>query len=104
MIQIEWTAENIEEARQIAEQLVTKRLVACAQIIPHIESLFIWEEKLSHTQEVKVLLKTVESHFAAVRDFIEGHSSYAVPEIVKIALDEVSSSYLKWVEETVRVL
>src|SRR5512143_3030267 len=99
MIQVQWTAASLEEARRIARQLVEKRLVACANLIPHVESIYRWKDKIETAEEVKVLLKTKAEHFSAVKTWIEQNSSYEVPEVSKIQFDEISSAYAKWVEE-----
>ncbi|HSX04190.1 MAG TPA: divalent cation tolerance protein CutA, partial [Rhabdochlamydiaceae bacterium] len=54
-IYINWTCRNLEEARKVARHLIEKKLVACANIIPHIESLYLWNDKIETDQEVKVI-------------------------------------------------
>jgi periplasmic divalent cation tolerance protein len=96
-IQIQWTAPTIEEARQVARQLVEKKYVACANIIPFMESIYIWENRLESTQEVKVFLKTRLENFDLVKSFIEGNTSYSVPEITQIQVDQANPAYVHWV-------
>ncbi|HSX04647.1 MAG TPA: divalent-cation tolerance protein CutA, partial [Rhabdochlamydiaceae bacterium] len=84
---------NLEEARKVARHLIEKKLVACANIIPHIESLYLWNDKIETDQEVKVIFKTKDSHFDRVRDYIEKNGSYEVPEVSKITLDEINPAY-----------
>ncbi|HSW72488.1 MAG TPA: divalent-cation tolerance protein CutA, partial [Chlamydiales bacterium] len=84
---------NLEEARKVARHLIEKKLVACANIIPHIESLYLWNDKIETDQEVKVIFKTEDRHFDTIRDYIEKNGSYEVPEVSKITLDEINPAY-----------
>lgn len=97
IVQIQWTAPTMEEARLIARQLVEKRLVACANIIPNVESIYSWEGNLETSQEVKVFLKTRSSLYRQVRDFIQTHCSYKVAEISEIFFGQGNPSYFDWV-------
>ena len=64
-IQIYWTCGSLDEARKISRQLVEAKLVACANIIPWVESIFIWNDQLDTSQETKVIFKTRDEHFDA---------------------------------------
>lgn len=92
-----WTCATLEEARRICRELVEKKLVACANIIPHVESIYFWEGTVENGNEAKVFLKTLDSHFEQVRDYIKEHCSYDVPEVSKIAIDAGNPDYLNWV-------
>src|SRR3972149_433307 len=96
IIQIQWTCGNLEEARRIAKELIEKRLVACANLIPRVESHYVWEGKAVQDEEVKVLLKSTEDHFDEVSAFIRREASYALPEVTFIRLDGGRGRYLGW--------
>ncbi len=99
-IQITWTSGSLEEARKVARYLVQERLVACAQIVPWIESIYMWDNKLETEQESKVLLKTTKERYDAVRDVIQKNCKYEVPEITFIEVDGGNEEYLDWVNES----
>lgn len=99
-IQIQWTCGTIEEARTIAHALIKKRLVACVNIIPSVESIYFWEGRIQTDEEVKVFLKTKASLFEEVRDYIEFHAEYDVPAIVAFSIEEGNPGYLTWLKET----
>lgn len=101
MVLVLWTCATLEEARRICHDLVEKKLVACANIIPHVESIYLWEDKVESGNESKVFLKTLDSHYELVRNYIKEHCSYDVPEISKIDIDLSHPDYSRWVEETV---
>ena len=98
-VQIQWTCGNLEEARQIARELVCKRLVACASIIPWVESVFFWNNQLDTAQETKVVFKTKAHRFEEVKTFILNHAQYEVPEILMTPILKGHQEYLEWVDE-----
>lgn len=101
-IQIYWTCGSLDEARQIARALVQANLVACANIIPWIESIFLWNNELDTTQETKVIFKTQNCCFEAVKEFILKHAKYEVPEILKVPILDGNPEYLEWVASNTR--
>src|SRR2546426_2172074 len=90
------TAANREEANQIAELLVSARLAACVQILPEMESVYRWQGEVKREQEILLLAKTVASRFAEVESKVRALHSYETPEIIAIAVVDVSEPYLKW--------
>lgn len=103
MIYIFWTSVHKEEAVRIVEALLEKKLIACASILPEVESIFCWKGKIEHSKEAKTILKTRPELFEQVRTFISERCSYEVPEIAQVSVDRANPSYLKWIsEETTR--
>ena len=100
VIQIEWLAENMEEAKEIATALVEKKLVACANLSPHVTSIFHYENKLEQAMEVKVCFKTKDTLFPQIQEFIEKTCSYDIPSILKMEIHEMNPAYLKWLKES----
>ncbi|NGX54630.1 MAG: Divalent-cation tolerance protein CutA [Chlamydiae bacterium] len=96
-VQIYWTCGSIGEAREIACYLVENHLVACANIIPNVESVYLWKEKLESGAEVKVIFKTREEKFEAVKETILQRCSYDVPEILQVPITDGHQPYLDWV-------
>jgi len=94
------TAGSEDEARKIAHHLVEQRLAACVNIIPRIESVYRWEGKVESNREYLLLIKTSSTMFPEVRDAILELHSYELSECVEIAVEDGSSEYLQWVEES----
>ncbi len=99
MIEVHWTSGSLDEARKICRYLVQERLVACAQILPWVESVYMWNNQLETTQESKIVLKTREELWERVKATILENHSYEVPEIIYKKIDGGSEEYLKWMEE-----
>lgn len=99
MIYIFWTCRNTEEAQNVAKLLLEKRLVACASILPEVESLYRWKGKIEIGKETKVIFKTQSKHFDPICQLILEHGSYDVPEISQIAVVGAHLPYLSWLQE-----
>lgn len=96
-IQIYWTCGDLREAREISSYLVEKHLVACANIFPQVESLFLWKGKVESTSEVVVLFKTVKEKFEEVKEEIQKRGSYELPAILQLPIVEGNREYLDWI-------
>ena len=96
------TAGSEEEARKIARQLVERKLAACVNIVPQIESIYRWQGRVEEAREWLLLVKTTAERFPAVRDALRELHSYDLPECVAIAIEDGSSGYLQWIGESVK--
>lgn len=98
-IEITWTSGSLDEARKICRYLVQERLVACAQITPWIESIFMWNNQLDTSQESKIVLKTRFALWEKVKKVILENHSYQLPEITYTHIDGGHKEYLDWIAE-----
>ena len=94
------TASSVVEARQIIDVLLTKKLVACGNIINGIESKFWWQGKVGKANEALLILKGLAENFTKIESVVKKQHSYEVPEIIAIPIAAGSSSYLKWIEKS----
>jgi periplasmic divalent cation tolerance protein len=100
------TAASADEARKIARELVERRLAACVNIIPQIESIYRWQDKVESAQEWLLLkewlllIKTNADQFPAVRDAICELHSYDVPECIALNIEDGSPEYLQWLDDS----
>ena len=93
------TCGSKEEGEKIAHALVERRLAACVNIVPAIESLYRWQGKVESATEWLLLIKTTAGRFEAVREAIRELHSYDLPECIMISIEGGSAEYLKWIEE-----
>jgi len=98
-VYIFWTCKNVEEAEKIIHSLLNLRLIACASILPSIQSIYSWEGKIEHSTETKVIFKTQSKHFAEICLYIQENGSYKVPEISEIEVNQVNPRYADWIGE-----
>jgi periplasmic divalent cation tolerance protein len=95
------TTASEEEARKIARALVGERLAACVNIIPKIESIYRWQDKVEEAREYLLLIKTTDSAFPRLQQKLKELHSYELPECVALAMTAGSPSYLKWIDDSV---
>jgi periplasmic divalent cation tolerance protein len=95
------TCKSKDEAFQITRTLAEKRLIACGNIVPLVESVFWWEGKVQIEQESLIIMKTKLSSFDAVKEAVKSVHSYTVPEIIAVPIKAGSREYLKWIEDEV---
>ena len=95
------TAGSEDEARKIAQHLVERRLAACVNIVPQIESIYRWEGKVESSREWLLVIKTTAEKFGSVRSEIKELHSYELPECIALAIEDGSKEYLKWICESV---
>jgi periplasmic divalent cation tolerance protein len=96
------TAGSEDQARKIARHLVDERLAACVNIIPRIESIYRWQDKVESSAEWLLLIKTTGEKSPAVRDAIQALHSYELPECITISIEDGSAAYLGWIDQSVR--
>lgn len=99
-IEIHWTSGTLDEARRISRYLVQERYVACAQIVPWIESIYQWDNKLETTQESKIIFKTRLDNYEKIKEYIENNSRYEVPEITWFKIEGGNKAYMDWLKES----
>jgi periplasmic divalent cation tolerance protein len=91
------TFPDIETARSIATQLVTENFAACANLIPAVESIYRWQEKIENANERLVFFKTTASRYPAFQEKLKSLHPYDVPEIICLRIAEGLPEYLRWV-------
>ena len=93
------TAGSHDEARKIADALVSQRKAACVNIVPRVNSLFWWENKLEEDEESLLLVKTRAELFPEVMNLVREIHSYEVPEIIALPIIEGNPDYLAWLDK-----
>jgi len=96
------TTATKEEAEKIARNLLSQRLIVCANIVGPVSSLFWWKEEISQESEFLVLMKTSSGVFEKLATAIKRMHSYEVPEIIAVPIIKGEKSYLKWLNDSLR--
>ena len=93
------TFPDAEIARRISNELVSERFAACANILPAVESIYRWNEKIESGNETLVLFKLSEDRQAAFQEKLRSLHPYEVPEIIFVPISSGLPEYLRWVTE-----
>ena len=88
------------DARKIARTLVEKRLVACANIVPKIESVYHWQGKICTDAEHLLIFKTSKKKLEKVKETIPLIHPYEVPELIFFPVADGLPAYLQWIAES----
>jgi len=92
------TTGSKREAQRIAQALLEKRLIACANIYGPVESHFWWQGKIEKANEFLVLMKSHQSLFSKLSNTAKKMHGYDVPEILGVSIVEGFQPYLKWLD------
>ena len=95
------TCESKQQAEKIAQTVVMEKLAACVNVMPGIRSCYVWQTKLTWSEEVLLLIKTTEGRFNQLQDRIKTLHSYELPEIISVTIEDASQKYLDWIDKSI---
>jgi periplasmic divalent cation tolerance protein len=96
------TAPTRDDANSLANELVSRRLAACVNILGPISSVYNWQGEVEQSEEFLLLVKSTESNGLAIQEAIRELHSYQIPELVSFTIDSGLDSYLNWIATSVR--
>jgi Uncharacterized protein involved in tolerance to divalent cations len=94
------TFPDADTARKISRELIENALVACANIVPAVESLYFWKEKVEESAEVLVIFKLTAARFSEFSKRLRQLHPYDVPEVIRLDIAGGSPDYLRWIGES----
>jgi periplasmic divalent cation tolerance protein len=94
------TAPDLKTARALAKAALRARLIACANLIPRIESHYRWQGKIESGTEVLLVLKTRKSRLPALEKLVLTQHPYDTPEFLVLPLNAGSRRYLDWMNRS----
>ena len=93
------TVPNEEVAASIGDDLVEKRLAACANFFP-CRSIYRWKGRIERGDEWILLLKIRSSDFHLVTESILSLHPDEMPCIVMKEIDDGYQPYMDWLKES----
>ncbi len=94
------TAPSLDEARRIAHALVERKLAACVNLVPGLESVYRWQGKVENASEILLLMKTERGKEDELFQAIAEIHGYEVPEAISLPIHGGLEPYLRWVAES----
>src|SRR5678816_1250174 len=91
------TAPDDAVAASIARTLVEERLVACANLVANVRSIYRWQGSVEDQREVMLVLKTRADRVDALAERLRALHPYDVPELLVLGVETGLAPYLDWV-------
>jgi periplasmic divalent cation tolerance protein len=99
-IQVNTAVDSQEQAEKIAERLLNDRLAACVQMIPGVQSWYLWKGEKKSSSEIILQIKTKMDLYGKLTAILKEIHPYELPEIAVVPLVEGSTAYFKWIDES----
>lgn len=96
------TTANSEEAALLADALVSDRLAACVNIVPAVQSIYLWQGEVTRENESLLIMKTTDERYPELERRVNELHSYSTPEVVALRIERGSEQYLSWLRESTR--
>lgn len=95
------TAPDLKTARQLARAALEAKLIACANLLPGIESHYWWQGRIERGREVLLMLKTTRARVRALKALVLTLHPYETPEFLVMPIVGGSRTYLDWLATAV---
>lgn len=94
------TAPDLKTARRLAQVVLRARLIACANLVPKVESHYLWKGKIERGAEVLLIMKTLRARLPALEHLMMTEHPYDTPEFLAVPLMAGNERYLEWLAES----
>lgn len=91
-----------EDAERVADILLDKHLIACANIFPGICSMYRWQGKKHKEQEIAMIIKTRQENFSAIEEAIVSEHPYETPCVLCLNVSEGHKGFLDWIDQSIQ--
>lgn len=91
------TAASRDAALDLARTLVRQRLVACANVIGGVTSVYWWDGRVQEGQEAVMIAKTRSDLTSAVIARVKELHEYSCPCVVAFEIREGNHAFLDWI-------
>ena len=91
---------DADAARGVAQQLLAEKLIACANIVPGVISVFEWQGQASSETEAVAVLKTRAELLDKLISRLGELHPYDTPAIVGWVCDAAHPLTMEWLSET----
>lgn len=89
-------------AQYLAETLVNEGLVACANILPGVSSIYRWQGELCRDSEWLLMLKSDAAHLPALEQRLLALHPYQTPAFTVLPASHVNDGYGRWLHDSLK--
>jgi periplasmic divalent cation tolerance protein len=91
------TVPDAEVGRRLARTLLDEGLIACANLVPAVVSLYRWEGEVQEEGETLLLLKSRMELVPRLLERIPELHPYELPEVLALSVAGGLPAYCRWV-------
>lgn len=88
------------EAESLATKLLEEELIACANIVPAVLSVYKWKGEVAKDEESLIVMKTTARFYDRLEARVKELHSYELPEVLALSVERGSDAYIQWVKES----
>ncbi|WP_341812214.1 divalent-cation tolerance protein CutA [Wolbachia endosymbiont (group A) of Conops quadrifasciatus] len=103
LVLIYTTFLSLKEAKTVSEELLNEKLIVCVNIFPEVNSLYLWEGKISNSCEVVAIMKSRNDQVDKIVEKIEAMHSYDQPAIAVMPIEKANKSFTNWANSVIDV-
>lgn len=96
------TCPDAATAQALARLLVERRLAACVNLLPPMQSVYRWQGQVEQAEEFQLLIKTTADRLEALTAALLQHHPYELPEILAVSPSAGLPAYLDWIRAQTR--
>ncbi len=87
-----------EEAVAVAHKLLAEKLIACANVLDGLTSIYNWQDETQQQSEAIFFAKTTASQTQKAIERIKELHSYELPCILILPIESGFQPFIQWVE------
>jgi periplasmic divalent cation tolerance protein len=95
------TCGSWQEAQAIADALLEKRLIACAEFI-EIKSKYHWQNRLENGNEIKLIMQTIAEKFDTIEAEVAKLHSYETFVLQALPVSHISKAAETWLTKEIK--
>jgi periplasmic divalent cation tolerance protein len=100
-ILIQLTCKDEIEANLIIDKLLSKKLIACAKT-QKVTSKFLWKDKIEHSEEVFLVMDSVQEKFVEIDKIVESLHSYEIYNLIATRIDLINPRTEEWLNKSLK--
>jgi len=102
-VELVLSCRSWQEAQTVADVLLEKRLIACAEFI-EMRSKYRWQGRLQEGNEIKLIMKTIADNFKKVETEVAKLHSYETFVLQALPVTQTSKAAGTWLAKEINKL